>query len=162
MAGKLVSCGGVNAIHPGPLVFLQDHSIGVHFLAESGAAVSMIPGLTSTTSNTSISLTAANGAAVAFGEEMQQTLHFKDDRGSLHQFPFSFLQGDMGGPILGSDFLRCYRLSFDLAASLLSRHGGRIFPGGQSLSLSSPVLSAIPSDIQPIISSFTDTICAAI
>ena len=70
MAGKLVSCGGVNAIHPGTLVFLQDHSIGVHFLAESGAAVSMIPGPTSTTSNTSISLTAANGAAVAFGEEM--------------------------------------------------------------------------------------------
>ena len=62
----------------------------------------------------------------------------------------------MDGPILGSNFLRCYCLSVDLATSLLSRHGGRIFPGGQSLSLSSPVFSAIPSDIQPIISSFTD------
>ena len=70
MAGKLVFRCGVNAICPGLLVFLQDHSTGVRFLAESSAAVSMIPGPTSTTSNTSISLTAANGAAVAFGEEM--------------------------------------------------------------------------------------------
>ena len=67
----------------------------------------------------------------------------------------------MGPPQRGevkiiSDFLRCYRLFVDLAASLLLRHDGRIFPGGQSLSFSSPVFSAIPSDIQPIISSFTD------
>ena len=87
---------------------------------------------------------------------MQLTLLFKDDRGSLHQFPFNFLQGDVDGPILGSDFLRRYRLSVDLATSILRRYDGRIFPGGQSLSLSSPVFSAIPSDIQPIISSFTD------
>ena len=145
------------SIRPGPLVFLQDHSTGVRFLADSGAAVSMIPG---PTSNTSISLTAANGAAITFGKEMQLTLRFKDDKGSLHQFPFSFLQGDVAGPILGSNFLRRYRLSVDLAASLLRRHDGRIFPGGQSLSLSSPVFSAIPSDIQPIISSFTN-VCAS-
>ena len=160
MAEKLVSRRGVNAIHPGPLVFLQDHSTGVRFLAYSGAVVSMIPGPTSTTSNTSISLTAANGAAIAFSEEMQLTLCFKDDRAYLHQFPFSFLQGDVDVPILGSYFLRHYRLSVDLAASLLHRQDGRIFPGGQSLSLSSPVFSAIPSDIQPIISSFTD-ICSS-
>ena len=145
------------SIRPGPLVFLQDHSTGVRFLADSGAAVSMIPG---PTSNTSISLTAANGVAITFGKEMQLTLRFKDDKGSLHQFPFSFLQGDVAGPILGSNFLRRYRLSVDLAASLLRRHDGRIFPGGQSLSLSSPVFSAIPSDIQPIISSFTD-VCSS-
>ena len=130
----------------GLLVFLQDHTTGVRFLADSGAAVSMIPGPTSTNSNTSISLTAANGAAIAFGEEMQLTIRFKDDRGSLHQFPFSFLQGDVDGP--------------NLAASLRHRHDGRIFPGSQSLSLSSPVFSAIPSDIQPIISSFTD-VCSS-
>ena len=144
----------------GLLVFLQDHTTGVRFLADSGAAVSMIPGPTSTNSNTSISLTAANGAAIAFGEEMQLTIRFKDDRGSLHQFPFSFLQGDVDSPILGSDFLWRYCLSVNLAASLLRRQDGRIFPGSQSLSLSSPVFSAIPSDIQPIISSFTD-VCSS-
>ena len=155
MAGKLVSHGGVNAFRPGPLVFLQDHTTCVYFLADSGAAVSMIPGPTSTNSNTSTSLTATNGEAIAFGKEMQLTIRFKDDRGSLHQFPFSFLQGDVDGPILGSDFLWRYCLSVNLAASLLHRQDGRIFSGSQSLSLSSPVFSAIPSDIQPIISSFT-------
>ena len=94
----------------GLLVFLQDHTTGVRFLADSGAAVSMIPGPTSTNSNTSTSLTATNGEAIAFGKEMQLTIRFKDDRGSLHQFPFSFLQGDVDGP--------------NLAASLRHRHDG--------------------------------------
>ena len=103
MAGKLKSRSGVNAICPGPMVFLHGHTTGICFLADSRTAVSMIPGLTSTNTTLFISLTAANGAAITISEEMQLTLHFKDDRGSLHQLPFSFLQVDVDGLILGSE-----------------------------------------------------------
>ena len=47
LAGKLSRRGGVNAIRPGKLLFLQDHLTGVKFLVDTGASVSMLPGLCS-------------------------------------------------------------------------------------------------------------------
>ena len=145
MAGKLKSRSGVNAIRPGPMVFLHGHTTGICFLADSGTAVSMIPGLTSTNTTLFISLTAANGAAITISEEMQLTA-------GAHciSYPSAFFKWTL--MVLSS--------AVNLATSCLHSRNGRIFPGGQSFSLSSPVFSAIPSNIQPIISSFTD-VCSS-
>ena len=62
----------------------------------------------------------------------------------------------MEGPILGINFLRKFHMTVDLEATCVRCGDGPIFPGILSLSLSNLVFSALPADIQPIISSFSD------
>jgi len=122
-------------------------------LADTGASVSLVPGPASPQGRL---LTAANGAAIATGPERSLILRLKDNQSVLHQCKFDFITGDVEGPILGIDFLRKFNLTVDPAAACVRRSGGAIFPGILSLSLNNPVFAALPADIQPIITSFSD------
>ena len=47
-------------------------------------------------------------------------------------------------------------MNVDPAAACVRRRGGTTFPGILSLSLNHPVLAALPADIQPVITTFSD------
>ena len=47
-------------------------------------------------------------------------------------------------------------MTLDPAAACVRRRGGTTFPGILSLSLNNPVLTALPADIQPVITTFSD------
>ena len=95
-------------------------------------------------------------AAITTGPERSLTLHLKDSQSALYQCNFDFITGDVEGPILGIDFLRTFHMTVDLAAAYAGRSNGTIFPGTLFLSLFNPVFTALPPDIQPIISTFSD------
>ena len=90
------------------------------------------------------------------GRPLSLTLHLKDSKSALHQCNFTFITGDVEGPILGIDFLRKFNMTVDPVAACVWCGDGAIFPGILSLSLNNPVLGAPPADIQPIITTFSD------
>ena len=153
MAGKLISPAGINAIQPGPLVFIEDQLSGDRFLADTGAAYSIIPGPASVAGPAASSV---NGTPIATGGERRRTISLKDARGHLHSFTFNFLVAEIETPILGNDFFR--RFNFELSPATASiRFGNGIrFPGSLSLSLSHPIMATVPSDIQPLLCTFSD------
>ena len=74
----------------------------------------------------------------------------------MHQCNFTFITVDVEGPILGIDFLRKFHMTVDPTAACVHRSGGTTFPGILSLSLNNPVLAALPAEIQPVITTFSD------
>ena len=116
-------------------------------MADTGAAVSLIPGPPSSEGQ---ALTAANSAAIATGAEQNLQLSFLDSNSHSHWFNFDFIQGSVDGPILGIDFLHHFGLIVDPLAACVRHSNGTVFRGSLSSSLSNVVLSALPSDIQPL------------
>ena len=153
LAGKLDSPVGVGAIRPGPLVFIEDQNSGERFLADTGAAYSILPGPASSSGPAAKTV---NGSRIATGGERRQTVAFRDSKGTVHSFSFNFLVAVVDGPILGNDFFRHYDFDVLPAAASIRRGDGVLFPGTLSLSLSHPVVAAIPGDIQPILCSFSE------
>ena len=153
MAGKLASPVGVNAIRPGPLVFIEDRLSGDRFLADTGAAYSILPGPASAAGPRASTV---NGSRIATGGERKRTVAFRDSTGKQHSFTFNFLVAVVEGPILGNDFFRHFDFDVLPAAASIRRGDGVLFPGTLALSLSHPVVAAVPGDIQPILCSFSD------
>ena len=100
-------------------------------------------------------LTAAN----ATGPERSLILRLKGNQLVLHQCKFDFITGDVEGAILDIDYLKKIHMTVDPAAAFVRCSNGSIFPGILSLSLNNPVFAALPADIQPIITTFSD-ICS--
>ena len=123
MAGKLITTGGVHTVRPGKLVFLKDQLSGALLLADTSAAVSLIPGPPSSGGQ---ALTAANGAASTTGAERNLQLSFLDSNSHLHRFNFD-IQGCVDGPILGIDFLRNFGLIVDPLAPCAAAATGQFF-----------------------------------
>ena len=101
-------------------------------------------------------LTAANGAAITTGPKRALTLYLQDSQSAIHQCNFTFITADVEGPILGIDFFRKFHITDDPVAACVCCSGGTTFPGILSLSLNNPVLAALPADIQPVITTFSD------
>ena len=85
MAGKLGRQGDINAVCPGPLLFLKDLNSGVKFLVDSGATVSILPGPASPVS-AALSLTTANVTRIATGVERHVNLSFQTSGSSSNSF----------------------------------------------------------------------------
>ena len=66
----------------------------------------------------------------------------------------------MDGPILGIDFLRHFGLIVDPLVACVRCRDGTVFRGSLSSSLSNVVLSALLSDIQPMVASFPE-VCSS-
>ena len=70
----------------------------------------------------------------------------------MHQCNITFITGEVEGPI---GFLSKFYMTVDPAAACVRCSSSTTFPGILSLSLNNPV-AALPADIQPIITTFSD------
>ena len=116
-------------------------------------SVSLVPGPSSPQGRL---LTTDNSAAITTGPERALTIHLQDSQWAMHQCNFTFITADVEGPILGIDFLRKFHMTVDPTAACVHRSGGTTFPGILSLSLNNLVLAALPAEIQPVITTFSD------
>ena len=117
LAGKLNRRGGVNAIRPGKLLFLQDHLTGVKFLVDTGASVSMLPGLCSQPAfGPPLSqLESITGTAIATGGEHRLNVSILAADSSVFTAEWNFVISDVSGPILDNDFIKANNFCVDPA-----------------------------------------------
>ncbi|KAK3883328.1 hypothetical protein Pcinc_012364 [Petrolisthes cinctipes] len=102
------------------LLWIQDRLSGMHFLIDTGAALSLVPahGGHARTGHPSYDLVAANGTPIATYGIQSRHLALAPN----HTFQWNFLVADVGQPILGADFLSSHNLLVDTTPA--SAHQG--------------------------------------
>ncbi len=121
-----------------PLIYLRDAYSGAAFLADSGAAVSVVPHK-STAPASGPPLVGANGAPIKSWGAVNKKVRF-----GTSDYVFSFVLADVAYPIVGLDFLATHRLVIDASS------GQVLCPAGRPLTSSpscSPPSSSAPSSI---------------
>ncbi len=125
LAGKLSGWGVVGAIRPSSLAHISDELSGARFLIDTGSSFSIIP-YSSPSTPSGPSLQTAGGQPISCWGHSRRTIRFHG-----HSFTWDFLLAAVKFPILGSDFLKHFKLWVDPA-------GGRL--------LNSQTWAAIPAD----------------
>jgi hypothetical protein len=155
LAGKLVRRGGVNAIRPGSLLFLQDNSSGVKYLVDTGATVSMLPG-PSSAGRSAHPLETVNGAPIATGGERRLNLSFSTTSAAVFNYTWDFLDGEVSGPLIGNDFIKANNWCVDPANNCVRiLQSNTVFPASAALSLGKAA-AVLPSDCEQLISKFPE------
>ena len=103
--------GQVNAL--GGLIFLKDSKSGKDFLVDTGAAVSVLPHVSSDRPSGQ-PLAGADGKPIASWGTVKRTLSF-----GLRNFFCTFILAAVAKPILGMDFLAAHRLLVDPFSKLV-------------------------------------------
>ena len=153
--GKLDRRGGVNAIRPGRLLFLQDHITGVKYLVDTGASVSMLPGPCSSPGSSSSvpPLETVNGTPIATGGERRLSLTFKSTSPAIFTTEWDFVVGEVSGPLLGNDFIKANNLCVDPAnACVRNLRSGSCYPA--IFSFSSSAAAVLPSNLTELLHQF--------
>ena len=160
LAGKLGGRGEVNAIRPGSLFFIKDSVSGVKFLVDTGASVSMLPGPSLPQSSSSLPLMTANGGRIATGAEKVMNMAFVGSDFAKHRYSWTFLFGNVDGPILGNDFIKHFKLLVDPADACLRCRGSQLhFKGVESFSLQAAA-AALPPGVSELLHSFPELVSA--
>ena len=157
LAGKLICRGGVNAICPGKLLFLQDHLTGVKFLVNTGASVSMLPGLClqPASSPPLLQLESVTGTTIATGGERRLNISILAADSSVFSAEWNFVISDVSGPILGNDFIKANNFCVDPAmACVRNLQSGARYPA--IASFSSSTAAVLPSYINNLLNQFPE------
>jgi hypothetical protein len=114
LAGKRHRWGQLNLVVPGELLFFTDTNSGMKFLADTGAAYSVIPHAGQTAAANQPRLKGAGGQGITCYGEWRLTVCF-----SGCQFQWTFLLPAVESPLLGADFLKHFKLLVNLSEHCL-------------------------------------------
>ena len=128
-----------------PLIYLRDAYSGAAFLADSGAAVSVVPHKSSAPAS-GPPLVGANGAPIRSWGTVNKKVRF-----GTSDYVFSFVLADVAYPIVGLDFLAAHQLTIAAATKQVLGRDGR--------PLTSPPSPSPPSPSPPSPSS-PSTVCS--
>ena len=140
-----------------PLIYLWDAYRGAAFLADSGAAVSVVPHK-STAPPSGPPLVGANGAPIRSWGAVNKKVRFGD-----YDYVFSFVLADVAYPIVGLDFLAAHQLTIAAATKQVLGRDGRPLtspPSPSTPSTSSPspessgrlaAMSMVPPAVQAVL-----------
>ncbi len=122
-----------------PLIYLRDAYSGVAFLADSGAAVSVLPHKSMTPAS-GPPLVGANGAPIKAWGTVKKRVRFGSS-----DYMFEFVLADVAYPIVGLDFLAAHKLIVDANARQVLCANGRPIASPPSCSSPSPSPPSSPS-----------------
>ncbi len=145
-----------------PLIYLRDAYSGAAFLADSGAAVSVVPHK-STAPASGPPLVGANGAPIKSWGAVNKKVRF-----GTSDYEFSFVLADVAYPIVGLDFLAAHQLTIAAATKQVLGRDGRPLtstPSPSPPSSSAPstgcsgrlaAMSVVPPAVQAVLDRFPD------
>ena len=135
-----------------PLIYLRDAYSGAAFLADSGAAVSVLPHKSSAVAS-GPPLVGANGAPIKSWGTVHKSVRFGDC-----VYKFSFVLADVAYPIVGLDFLAAHHLTIDAASRRVLCRDGRPLTSPPSSPSSGRLaaMSVVPPAVQEVLDSYPD------
>ena len=140
--GQSLAATGVPGLVPSRLFYVSDRSCSLHFLVDTGAAVSVLPPYHTERKRPRADLTlqAVNGSPIATYGTHSLTL----DLGLRRTFRWVFIVADVERPILGADFLRHFHLLVDMNHKRLIDSATQLQIQGITSQATSPHPSILP------------------